>query len=205
MVVLELPEETNCRMSIDDPPGYGTPQPNRNRDDAAGDVLRENSADGSNPRGPIHSSAKQIIESARSAFNTAMKNGAILQEANDWLALTLTKTTIQLHPSSNQLEPADMADMADSLLDIKENRKTAEIVEKVINKANNKHIHVYTIIEKIITKATTKHTPNENAETTTTKNPKASRNNMPSSMWEMYKKQKDNPNKLAVEIPEMIN
>ena len=74
MVVLELPEETNSRMSIDDPPGYGTPKPNHNRDDVAGDVPRENSADEVNPHGPIHSSAKQIIESARSALNNAMKN-----------------------------------------------------------------------------------------------------------------------------------
>ena len=95
-----------------------------------------------------------------------------------------------------------MADMADSLLDVKETRKIAEIVEKVISKANNKHIHVYTIIEEIITKATTKHTPNVNTETTTPKNPKASRNNMPSSMWEMYTKQQDNQNKLPVEIPD---
>ena len=83
------------------------------------------------------------METAQEALNNAIENGATPEEANEWLALTLTKTTIQLHPSSNQLDPANVAEMASNSLDIKGNRKTAKAVEKVIKNARKKHIHVY--------------------------------------------------------------
>ena len=65
-------------MSIDDPPGSGVPQPNRIEDYASGDAPREDNADGNDPRGPAHSSAVQIMETAHSALNTVMENGATL-------------------------------------------------------------------------------------------------------------------------------
>ena len=66
------------------------------------------------------------METARSALNTVMENGATLQEANDWLALTLTKTPIQLHPNSNQLDPADVVDMANRLTGHKRKQKNSK-------------------------------------------------------------------------------
>ena len=89
MVDLKLPEkeETNSRMSIDDPPGNGTPQ---SMEITPPEMIRVEVT----LRGSIHSSAKQIMESARSALNTAMENGATLKKANDWLALTQQSSSI---------------------------------------------------------------------------------------------------------------
>ena len=140
------------------------------------------------------------METAKEALNSAMENGATLEEANEWLALTLAKTTIQLHPNSNQLDPANVTEMASNSLDIKRNRKTAEAVEKVIRNAREKHIHVYTTIENIITEATAVRTSTKEVNETTTK---IAKGNMSTNLWEIYKNHKDSKTKIPVEIEEI--
>ena len=88
----------------------------------------------------VHSSVERIVKTASNALDTALENGATLKEANDWLALILTNTTIQLHPNSYQLDPANMTKLSDSLMDVRGTRKTAAIMEEIIIKAKNKNI-----------------------------------------------------------------
>ena len=114
-------------MSTEEPPEEKTP-PDLNRENKI--TARESSTDKS-----IQSSAAKLMEAAQEAVDTALESGATPEEANKWLALNLAKTTIQLNPNSNQLDPANVADMANKSLDIKGNRKTSEAVENVIGNA----------------------------------------------------------------------
>ena len=113
-------------MSTDDPPERTTP-----------------------PDKSMESSAAKIKTAVQEALNTAMENGANLEEASTWLALNLAKTTIQLNPNSNQLDPEKLKDMTKKALDIKGNRETSEAMEKVLRNAKERYIQVYTTMDKI--------------------------------------------------------
>ena len=134
---------------------------------------------------------------AQEAINIALENGATPEEATIWLALNLAKTTIQLNPNSNQLDPANVADMANKSLDIKGNRKTSEAVEKVIRNAREKHIQVYTSMEDITTNATAIRNPTEETERDTTKTAKG---NMPTELWNNGESNYDSDRKNESEI-----
>ena len=116
-------------MSTDDPPKRKAPPDPRTR----------NTSDGPDPDRSIESSAARIMTAAQEALDVAMEHGANLGEASTWLALNLAKTTIQLNPNSNQLDPEKLEDMANKSLDIKGNRETSEAMEKVLRKNTYKY------------------------------------------------------------------
>ena len=84
------------------------------------------------PDEPIKSSAEKMKSVAQEAMDTAMENGADLEEASIWLALNLAKITIQLNPNSNQLDPEQLEDMANKALNIKGNEETSEECQRQI-------------------------------------------------------------------------
>ena len=84
-------------MSTDDPPKEKAPPDPRTR----------NTADETAPNRSIESSAAKLMAVAQEALDVAMEHGADLDEASTWLALNLAKTTIQLNPNSNQLDPTN--------------------------------------------------------------------------------------------------
>ena len=113
------------------------------------------------PDEPIKSSAEKIKSAAQEAMDTAIENGADLEEASTWLALNLAKITIQLNPNSNQLDPEQLEDLATKALNTKGNEETSESMEKVLRNAKDRYVEVYTTMENVLRKATTNVLPEE--------------------------------------------
>ena len=90
-------------MSTEEPPEERTP-PDPNREN-------KNTASENGTNRPIQPSADKLMGVAQEAINIAIENAATPEEANIWLALTLTKITILLNPNSNQLDPTKVEDM----------------------------------------------------------------------------------------------
>ena len=95
-------------MSTNNPPKEKTPP----------DPGLKNKTDENVPERSIQSSTAKIMEIAQAAMDVVIECGADIEEANTWLALNLAKTTIQLNPNSNQLNPTKVANMTSKALDI---------------------------------------------------------------------------------------